>query len=464
MHKVINRYCLLAITLFLAGSSWSKQPRTKASPPKKPSVRHHINASLYVRNIQRFEKALHHHTSPNILEARIQGKGRLRWNIDYQYNLRGLLVPDNLHFFQSVSELHIGKTYEQTSWFLGRRILPWNPTEAYWGLARLNGRDGVSPIEPVQEGLIGFHLKHRTKNFIAELFASYLFLPRLNPGQYVEEGRFRSKNEWGAIPPKIMHLKDGKSPIHYTINYPDTGEIVNNIILNGSLGLSLRQLYKVGSMDGSLRAYGIYKPENTTRTVAHNFYKLNSDIGHVSATLNPFINHHALLGIGTSHKMGSFTWNLHLSHNRPRFHTNKQPKDAKFFELHENYFNSTTLSNSLYYQYHSWRAGLHHLSIQQSELYRQRVTALSQIPLWHKAVGFSLEYNRRHSWKGLFDVKYDTMMSNTIIKSEVSYGFANGLSLGARGEIVQSPRQKKINYWSKLRTNDTLQTYLSYRF
>ena len=445
----------------LVTPSWSQQYLSEKYVSRKRNAN---KTTLTFRNYRHLESSLHPHISPNILEGRSSGRGTWFSNIDYKYNVKLQFVPNNSHVFYSLSEFHITKHHRQTTWSLGRKILPWNPTEARWGLGQLNGWDGISPMNPEEEGLFGFHLKHRAGGWIGEFFASYITLPGINPSYYTQEGRIFSRNEWGTIPPADVTIQDGKAPIHYTIKTPDTKEMVEDILVNGTLGLSLAHRYKAGPIAGIIRTYAIYKPENSLRSFAKSFYNLKSDIGHVRSAIIPFINHHTLLGLGASHKIGSsFTWNIHATHNRPEIGTKKHTPEPIFFELHENYFDSTTITNSLFYEYGHWLLGLHHLNIHQPELYRQGIT-LGKIPPWHKVLSFSLKYRNKSSWVGLFDIKHDTHVGNTIIKSQLSYHFSNGLALGTRGEIIQAPQTKDINYWSRFRTNDTVQMFLSYQF
>ena len=458
MRQVMIRFVTIAVSICFATSSWPQQTLSEnLSEGGNPTT------TLTFKNLQRFASPLHPHAASNLLELGTEGKGTFRFNLEYQYDANAQFIANNSHFFQSIPTFHVGQSRQQTSWFFGKKILTWNPTESGWGLARLNNLDGISPVNPNKEGLIGLHLKHRLKNWVGELFASYIYLPIMNPGHYTEKRELLSKNEWGSIPPPSMRLKDGEAPIRYTIHSPDTKEVVD-IMLNGSLGLSLLHNYTIGSVRGEIRAYGIHKPDNRLRIVAQNYFQLDSQVGHVNSTLKPFVSYHNLFGAGASHQIGPFTWHVHINSNRPRLKIPKPASNSNFFELHGYDYDSTMLANSLLFEHRSWRAGIHHLNIHQPDLYRLPINILSKIPPWHKALGVSLEYRNQRSWSGLIDIRHDTRMKNTVAKSELSYRFDMGLSAGIIAELIQCPEPKKINYWSKLRTNDTLQTYLSYQF
>ena len=455
---------IIAIALYLPFFN-GIHAATSSSKSAKPSLDPHTGTmELTLRNYQRFETPLNPYASPNRLELRSKGKGRIKGNIDYQYHLKLLYDPNNSHFFQSLSELNIGSSHENGTWTLGRKILHWNPIETFWGLGELNGVDGISPVNPEHEGLIGFHMKRPMGTFTAELFASYIYLPVMNPGYSLTDDKIiLGKNEWGIFPPTSANIEQGQAPLRYSIDYPGTKEVFD-IITNGSIGLSLSHPYKIDSVTGNLRLYAIYKPENRLRTIARSTYRLDSSSNHFHSLLTYGVRHHTLFGLGASQKIGSITWDFHLSHNHSEGLSTPPSPDSDFFELHGYYYDTTTTTNSLSYQNGPWQMGLHHLSIHQPDMYRLPLNVLSKKSLWHEALGLSLEYRNRYAWNGLLDVKYDTQLSNTVIKSRLSYTFTSDLSLGTQLEIIQCPRPGATNYWSKLRTNDTLQTYLSYRF
>ena len=473
MRTVINsnHICALFIFFSLAEISRSQVPlsQTHVPSPSSHHQRRNTNTQLTLRHHNRLAPSLHHTTTPYSLEALLSGQGNVLSNLSYKYDLRAQYVPKNSDFFYSLAELHLTKSYKKTTWSLGRKILPWNRSEAYWGTTEINGHDGITATNPKQEGLIGFHLEQKMGALTGELFASYLFIPRLNPGNYTQGGRFFSRNEWGAAPPHTMRIKDGIAPIRYSIERPDTKETFNDFILNGSLGFSLSHQYRTGSVSGALRAYGIYKPENELRFLAKSFYKQEEySIGYTDTSISAFVPHHTLLGTEIFHQYGSLSWNIHLSHNRPYPQKHEPlPSQSNFFILYdENYYKTTSFFSSLGYRYNPWHIGLHYLNIRQDEVYNQqrRMTALSKVPVWHKAFGFSVTYQGESSWYGFFDLKYDYHFDNTIMRGEVAYRFPRRWSVGTKVEVIQSPHQQKINYWKKYRTNDTIQTYLTYLF
>ena len=423
------------------------------------------NAKLTIRHYQRLAQPIHKNIYSSTVEAHFSDAGNFSFNLDYGYDLSAKFLTSRSSFAYSIASLYLGQSYSRTRWRLGRKVLSWNPIESYWGHSQLNGQEGFSPIATKQEGLIGFHAEHTVGGFTGEIFASYLFLPKINPEHYVEDNRIQSSNEWGSVPPEQVRIGDGIIPIRYSIHRPITEEVINDIVLNPSLGISLHQRYKLGTVQGSLRTYGLYKPENSLRFLARNIYRTDTKKNYIDSTIVPFVHYHTLWGVALSHQVGGFTWDIHASRNSPLSPDGYQSDTGQgFFELHEAYYNNDSIASSFSYRDGSWNLGVHYLHAPQVALYKKSAAFLSSVPHWHKSWGLSLQY-RNNTWNGLLDVKYDTFLYNTVLKSELSYRFPFGLSLGTRAEIIQSPQERKpYNYWSNYRTNDSFQTYLSYNF
>ena len=450
-------FLLLYPSLALSQTSWLESSLPKITPPE--------DSKLLIRHYQRLASPLHQNSSNYTIEGRFANAGKLAFNLDYAHDLRGRWSATNSNFAYSIGSLYLGQSRPRVKWSFGRKVLPWNPTEAYWGMSQLNGQEGFTPLDPKQEGLIGFHAEQHEGNLKGEIFASYLFLPRLNPSYSVDDQYLlRSTTEWGGLPPQSMRLNDGIAPIRYTMNRPSTEEIFRDIIINPSFGISLSQSYQIGDVRMALRTYGIYKPENSLRFVSRNFYRTDTQDNYVDSTLSPFVHYHTLWGVALSQQLDNFTWDIHAARNRTQTSDDYESGISRnFFELHEIYYPSVNMTSSLSYRDGPWSVGLHYYYSSQSDFYRKSTTSLSKIPLWHRTWGFAARYSNQ-TWKGLFDIKYDTIMYNTILKSELSYRFPLGLSLGMRAEFIQSPITSLYNFWRIYRTNDSLQTYLSYNF
>lgn len=349
---------------------------------------------------------------------------------------------------------------------IGRKILNWNPSEKFWGLGQLNALQSFTLLGQEQEGLTGIHYEYQTRSFRAAILASYLYVPQMNPSLSVKDGKVSSNTDWVKLPPSKTVVNDQVVPIYYDIKKPDAAEVV----LQKSLGANLAYLWN----DGSLSAYGIFKPENKLRMNAEAYYDQKLDQVRVKA--DPFANHHLVYGLHADQKLArdvtvqtgmqmtdpTVQLGSDLAFLKDKTNTQKRNEfESKYFSIKPKYEKEAYAYASAVFDQSVFDLSLNAIELL-TDNQKSSDDLMSDTVKWHRAVGLGLDYDITENFSMNLAAQYDLLMADSLVRNEYSYRFMREMSLAMGLEMVNSLRTE--SYWSSYRTNDTVYSTLSYTF
>lgn len=367
------------------------------------------------------------------------------------------LYTGNSDYLYSIPEAYLKYSTLRSSVSVGRKLLDWNKADRIWELGHHNGLQGFNLLGDRQEGLMGLHAERRvTRNLRVNIFASYFYIPSLNPGYKFNNGEISSPLPWTMLPPKRMQLKGKELPIHYEIGDYNAGQIV----LQESLGAKMSYSWR----GGEFSAYGLYKPENKLRVNAEG--RLDESLERVEVTATPQVNHHLIYGLGANQRISRriqvaggveiIDPNAHLSTDLGLvdptiIKNNKRDFDAEYFKVQPNYQKQSYAHFGANYDASYCRVGLNYLY---NFAEQPGDDVFGDSVKWHNAVGASVDYDFNDNLSLLMDYKYDMKMGDNVMKNEISYRFLNQMSIAVGLELIKAPSEN--SYWSAYRENDTV--------
>lgn len=129
--------------------------------------------------------------------------------------------------YHNFKEIYFSVTIDQYSQIhIGRKLKNWSALDSDWNLGFFQPQFRWNPLSPENQGLTGVFWDHDEPTWGISLFASPLFLPDQGPGYEVKNGQFENLNPWFNAPPKNLRFQGQEFPIDYTINTPETSDVV----------------------------------------------------------------------------------------------------------------------------------------------------------------------------------------------------------------------------------------------
>jgi hypothetical protein len=385
-------------------------------------------------------------------------------------NLDAFLMGDVRFYFQdnnslnySVQEayaIYKGESFDVT---IGRKILDWNLNEKYWSLGYLNALQSFTLLSTEEEGVTGAIVSKSFGNFNIEILGSYLFIPQINPSIDFKNGNVHSRSEWVRLPPKRTVVSGVEVPIYYKI----TDYKVDKIIFNKSLGANIRYAWD----HGGISAFAVYKPENTLRINASAYYD-NLGTGKVIVTADPTVNHHAYYGVQVYQSFGDIKSRAGLSYIDPNAKLGKdfliditnarKTFRSEYFNINPRYDKEAYAHVSLNYdKQKTYKLTLNYIHLITNNV-RGNDDFFSDTVKWKSTFGGGFQYFFNDSFDLAFDLKYDVIRSDNILKGEVNYHFNNELAVALGLEVLKAPDDN--SYWSYYRTSDTLYSKIGFIF
>ena len=370
------------------------------------------------------------------------------------------------NFIYSVAEAYWNYRDRRNELTIGRRVVDWNPGEAYWGLNNgLNGRQGLTLLGQEQEGLTGLHFNRNMGDLRFKFFMSYVFIPGLNPDTSFENGEVKSRSEWVRLPPKRTTFRDVPLSIFYKVDIPD----IEDIVFKRSLGAGLD--FKWGS--GLISVFAIYKPENRLRANAL-VEGIDTDKSQVVIKAEPVVNHHVMLGAHIIQKIEEVTLLAAIDVTDPNATIGKDFDSLDPVQLRETnrVFESDDFVILPSYDRESTFRLAATTQVARARVGASFITLLSEntrgddfftdTVKWKNAFGLYSDLQITEEFFFAIDYKYDVSRKDEIIKTEASYTFPQGFRFLLGAELLKSPRSD--SYWSVYRANDTIYGRLSAYF
>lgn len=402
----------------------------------------------------------------------------------YELKLAGPILQGNLAFDAdigldlptasvkySLSEFYYQKQFSRFGLKLGRVRLDWSKGLNYWGLGKLNSKRNFGHLDAKEEGILGIYINKRIKkNLHFELLFSYLHMPQINPGLYVEDRMVKGHASWIKLPPKrtVLPVAGFKRtvPIYYKVNMPDIEKVMFNKSLGANLTYSPFSFLKMST-------FIVYKPENKIRVNAEAYYNLAEDA--INVTANPIVNHHLLLGAKLNFKKGPLSAVTGFNINDPNAKIGKDfalldPMELKqqnrtfeseYFKIAPRYEKESYWYSSLKYTAAKYKIALSFVQILTDNI-RNADDFFSETAMWKQAIGTKFEFDIFKRLKLNFDFKHDFKTYDNLLRSQLAYSFKGPLQLLIGVDLIKST--KLNSYWYNFRGNDIIYSNLSYQF
>lgn len=385
---------------------------------------------------------------------------RLRLKTDLRY------YRNDGNFNYSVSEAYWNYNDEITELTIGRRILDWNPGEAYWGLNNaLNPRQGFTLLGEEQEGLVGLHLNRKFGNFTVKVYMSYVHVPSLNPSIDIRDGKVITRSEWVRRPPERTTFRDVPLDIFYKLNRPS----VSDVVFQKSLGAAIDYEW----LTGALSFFAIYKPENNLR--ANAFVEgVDTGASRVVVTAEPIVNHHAMLGAHLKQKIRDSWLTVGFDITDPNatlgkdfdvldpveLEANNRIFVSDDFIIEPSYVRESYARVNLSHDWGRIRGSLNYIRLMSGN--QRGDDFFTDTVKWKSALSVYGELDLTDHWRLTGDYRYDFSRKDEILRAEVSYTWSKMLRFQLGGELIKSPALE--SYWAVYRANDTAYARVSFFF
>lgn len=183
---------------------------------------------------------------------------------------------------------------DSTRLYLGRKLMPWSHSDRLWKRGLYESRFMDDPLSSRPAGLTGFFVtssKPEKKGWM--FFASPIYIPELGPRVSVQEGKLVSSNPWFRPPSSVIRLDGNDVEMRYTIDKPDTEEVVLHPSVGGIWS------WKDEKEVWGLKASYSYKPMNQLLMSVPFVLNLDddSDAIELQATVKPLVQYHHLSSI-----------------------------------------------------------------------------------------------------------------------------------------------------------------------
>jgi hypothetical protein len=379
-------------------------------------------------------------------------------------NLRYYRVDGNFNY--SLPEAHWNYRDRVNELTIGRKIVDWNPGEAYWGLNNgLNGRQGFTLLGQEQEGLTGVHFDRRFGRVGTRFFMSYLHIPSLNPSTDIRGGEIITRSEWVRRPPERTSFRGVELDIFYELDRPS----IDDVIFKKSLGAAIDYTWD----NGHILFFSIYKPENNLR--ANAFVEgILTEENRVIIKAEPIVNHHVMIGGHVLHRFDQTTVMVGFDITDPNaslgadfdvldpveLREANRIFETDDFVIEPSYERESYARTSVTHEWPGLRLGLSYIRLMSKNF--RGDDFFTDTVKWKSAAGLYGDYSFADGFLVAFDYKYDFSRKDEVLKAEASYTWPIGLSFLVGGELLKAPNTD--SYWTVYRANDTAYARLSYQF
>jgi len=369
-------------------------------------------------------------------------------------------------FMYSAPEIYFIRENSSNQLILGRKLINWNKYEQFWGLNHINAQRSYDLLDDQPEGLVGiFYEQTLWSHLKTSLFLSYLYVPQLNPGIKVKDGKISSPSDSVAYPSKL-DLYGRVRPIVYELEQPKWSDVV----FQKSLGFNLAYDYN----NFLCSTYALYKPENKLRINARTPLNRVHLPDAAEVTAQPFVNYHGVYGLLTGYQ-NSFTSNflgvevidanteldnVFKSIDPLKVEPQKRPVKNDEFDIRPSYIAQTYLHYTTIIPRDTFSISLNYIRLLSKESI-QKDSFFQEASRFIDAVGVGGTLSFTDHFSTLVKWYYDFKRQDNIVKTEIGWNNQSiGLVLGL--EVLKAPDMD--SYWSNFRTNDSVYSKFSILF
>lgn len=357
-------------------------------------------------------------------------------------------LTDSDEFIYSVREAKLSKDFGYSSTVnVGRIVLDWSEIDVIWGYGSINNRQNFTFYEPGQEGLIGVGYSFENDGFKFTAFGSYIYVPELNPGIAIEDGKAVGKSPWASVPPSTQAVEGKEIDVYYSLNMPEYTEVM----YRHTLGLNL----EYQSTNAELKAFAIRKPENTPRIVARGNL-ISSHLSatgktHIEAVITPEFVHENIVGGTIAAKYDDYKFYVSSLNIYP---------DQLIIEDNPTFVDERTDRNYVGVGIVKANSSVH-LGANYVQLINPVEKDKSEdSSKFMRALDFNLSALLYKRFRLGFDFKYDLEARDQIIQHETSFRIEKNITLAAGFKLIAAPDD--ASFWAEFRNRDMAYTSLSY--
>jgi hypothetical protein len=397
--------------------------------------------------------------------------------LDYQYELERSYISGKMdisteldvasrHFDASLSEGYISYTgVAGDKYILGRKVIDWNSSEQFWQLEHLNGQRSFDLMDDKQEGVLGLMIDNPSGSFRSQFFISYFYVPTLTPHLDIEDGKVVTKSGWYKLPPNRANTDFGTYDLYFDVERPNS----RDVFLHKSMGVRLSYAFSNGI---SLSGYSLYKPEPRLRINAAVNYVENRT-AYVNA--GAAVNHHFISGGEVKYTVNDdVTTHLGATFVDPtarlagdfdsltaKLSTEQQEFSNRYIKIDPKY------ESEIYgYAAINFNRPIYSLSLQGLKYFTEHIQGsdevYSETTKWDTAVGVSGSYALTERIITSAQLRYDLVRKDNLLKGNIMYNPFSTLLFGFSLETLKAPSEE--SYWSPYRAQDTVTSYIKYRF
>ena len=363
-------------------------------------------------------------------------------------------INDNGQILFSVPELYTELKFGPNSIAFGRKVLEWGVMDLNWGFGQINNRVNFDFFNPGNEGLTGVAFEHKnSQGFTFSAFASFLYIPELNPGQTYDEdqGEVRCRNPWCRPLAKQTTLEEKTIDIFYDIDMPNPEEVV----FRTSAGARL--LFEpVNYVE--LEAFFLRKPENQISVAADVSLIVEGFVGNVSVT--PQVYYHDVTGANAKVKLDD-RWQIYGEYFQvtPEIFPDSPEVLIQNTGLKPKKIDQRYLGGGVNYAHQDLMFGVNYIA-RVSEFNLDAQDILTEYPRWNQAWHAYFISNITAKLNIKMDVKIDQLTEDRLSQFEFGYQYNPSFFLSAGANIIGSG--DKDSFWSEFENNDSV--YVSSRY
>ena len=121
---------------------------------------------------------------------------------------------DDTHYFAQVS--------------VGRKKERWSGIDSDWSLGLVQPFNKFDALRPTEQGLVGAFAEGGVGPVSVMLYGSPFYVPEQGAPYTLSNGKFTTSSPWFTAPPDSLILQGAQRPAVYTINMPQTADVVNH--------------------------------------------------------------------------------------------------------------------------------------------------------------------------------------------------------------------------------------------
>lgn len=369
----------------------------------------------------------------------------------YQYDLGVRKYNNSLSPLYSMSEAYLAYRKDKLNVSLGRKRVGWNPASSYWTMGEIFATKGFNLASDQDEGLTGLHLEYTKGAFFVEAVASGVFIPQLNPGVEILDGKISRRSEWSNPPPSRVRFEGQNIPIVYNVEMPNATDYITQKSFALSLGFN--------SLLGRFAIFGGRKPEVNARINATGLLDpINGRKVVVSA--KPFVNNQNFYG-GSWQKQWSEKFKTAIDYQ----YINPDRGDDQSYRF-AGFVIEPAYTNISYGSFSStWDSDFFSVTLSGLKAfknYQTSDTTFEKRLRWQEALGIDVSISPIERLLTGFRYQRDLQKLDRVATGYSSWRFNKKITGSVQYQQIEAPSDQ--SFWSAYRANDLWEVRLNYLF